>query len=217
LGEAGYRAFQRAGYAALKWKYGEAWATACRAKAHEVRRQWRSANPTPGEAAVALALADAGYHVHADPDRPWVWPTDAASGDVGLAIREARIGPYDADILIPAYAVVLEIVGGVHGLTVARDAARQVWIEAQGVRVVTIDEAVATTPTALAAILNEILGGGDSTPADSPLMKRWRRMSMIDITNYEVWNERITKPWAGWGWVSFGDPARCYLNWAGRL
>jgi hypothetical protein len=92
LGSDGYRAFQQAGYAAMKRTYGAAWARACRAKAHEVRRQWRIAHPTPGEAALTQALVDAGYHVHADPDRPWVWPTDATSEVVELAIREATIG-----------------------------------------------------------------------------------------------------------------------------
>jgi very-short-patch-repair endonuclease len=45
---------------------------------------------------------------------------------------------YACDLLLPAHALVIEVVGGIHALTAERDAARLATIEAQGLSVVTL-------------------------------------------------------------------------------
>ncbi|MEI7772274.1 MAG: DUF559 domain-containing protein, partial [Chloroflexales bacterium] len=53
------------------------------------------------------------------------------------ALVEARVLGYACDLLLPARALAIEVVGGVHALTAARDAARLDELRAQGLTVIT--------------------------------------------------------------------------------
>jgi hypothetical protein len=116
------------------------------AAAHEQRRCWRLANPTPAEEAVHWELIQAGFALHADYTATWEWcryradPTPWSFTAID-ALIEARVGSYACDLLLPAHALVIEVVGGVHALTIARDAARCAALTAQGLRVVTLTNA----------------------------------------------------------------------------
>jgi very-short-patch-repair endonuclease len=50
--------------------------------------------------------------------------------------RQAPIGPYIADFVCFAEALIIEVDGGQHAETTARDQARTRWLEAQGFRVI---------------------------------------------------------------------------------
>jgi hypothetical protein len=146
LGEDGYRAHQRALYQRAVEKHGAAKMQAILAAAHEQRRCWRLANPTPAEEVVHWALIQADFVLHADYTATWewsryradssCWPFTATDG-----LIEARVGPYACDLLFPAHALVIEVAGGVHTLTAARDATRCAALAAQGLTVVTLTNA----------------------------------------------------------------------------
>lgn len=143
LGDGGYCAYQRSLYQRAVQKHGAAKMQAILTAAHERRRRWRLANPTPAEALLHWIALEAGLTLHADlggtlewtvyraDPAGWSWcPTDA--------IIEARVLGYACDLLLPAQALVIEVVGGIHALTAERDAARLTTIEAQGLSVVTL-------------------------------------------------------------------------------
>ena len=143
LGETGYCTHQRALYQRAVAKHGAVKLRAILTAAHERRRCWRIANPTPAEALLHWLALDAGFTLHADlsgaftwtafraePAR-WPWaPTDA--------LIEARVRSYACDLLLPAHALVIEVQGGIHTLTVERDARRCAALRAHGLTVITL-------------------------------------------------------------------------------
>ncbi|GAB4426060.1 MAG: hypothetical protein OHK0015_06580 [Chloroflexi bacterium OHK40] len=143
LGDSGYCTYQRSLYRRAVQKHGAAKMQAILTAAHERRRRWRIANPTPAEELLHWLALEAGLTLHADLSGAWEWtayraaPADWqwASTD---AIIEARVLSYACDLLLPAHALVIEVVGGIHALTAERDAARLVTIEAQGLSVLTL-------------------------------------------------------------------------------
>jgi hypothetical protein len=146
LGEEGYRVHQRALYQRAVEKHGAAKMQAILAAAHEQRRCWRLANPTPAEEVMHWALIQAGFVLHADYTATWEcsrhcadpsrWPFTATD-----VLIEARVGPYACDLLLPVRALVIEVIGGVHTLTAERDAIRTETLAAQGLAVVTFTNA----------------------------------------------------------------------------
>jgi hypothetical protein len=143
LGEPGYRGYQQTLYQRAVHKHGAVKMRAILTTAHERRRRWRIANPTPAEAIVHWEALAAGLTLHADLTGSWEWlaycaepshcpftPTDA--------LIEARVLSYACDLLLPARALAIEVIGGIHALTVERDAARLAALRAQGLTVVTL-------------------------------------------------------------------------------
>lgn len=166
------------GYQATVQQHGLEWARKCLASANETNRARRLANPTIGEQALCDELRRRSYTVHADPGQIFdyfTWAQDPEATDYGQldAIREAKIGHYYADILLPAAGIIIEIYGGVHQLNPTRDAQRCSWLRDQGLQIVIITEEEATTPR-LAAILDQ-LGGSTSAAAPAPFVLRPRR------------------------------------------
>jgi hypothetical protein len=146
LGEDGYRAHQRALYQRAVAKHGATKMRTILTAAHEQRRCWRLANLTPAEEVVHWTLIQAGFVLHADYTGTWEWSRYRAdpacwSFTATDVLIEARVGSYACDLLLPAQALVIEVVGGVHRLTAARDAARCAALAAQGLAVVTLTNA----------------------------------------------------------------------------
>ena len=142
LGETGYCAHQRTLYQRAVAKHGAVKLRAILTAAHERRRCWRIHNPTPGEALLHWFALDAGFTLHADLSGTWEWtrfqaepndwhftPTDA--------LIEGRVLGYACDLLLPAQALAIEVLGGIHTLTPERDAVRLAALRAQGVTVLT--------------------------------------------------------------------------------
>jgi hypothetical protein len=146
LGADGYRAHQRALYQRAVTKHGAAKMQAILAAAHEQRRCWRIANPTPAEELLHWRALEAGLTLHIDLSGTWEWaryradPTSWSFTATDVLI-EARVGPYACDLLFPSHAVVIEVIGGVHSLTAERDAIRTATLVAQGLTVVTLTNA----------------------------------------------------------------------------
>jgi len=155
LGEDGYRDRQRAGFEAACAKHGRRKILSHIANAHEERRNWRLAHPTPAETALRTTLQALGFAVH---------PITHAAGDSGFAyqrwrhertpaldrndlVLEARVGPYFVDVLIPALAVAIEMEGGVHQLRLAYDERRRRWLQERGIAVYTLPNELALTAT----------------------------------------------------------------------
>ena len=141
LGEAGYCAHQRALYQRAVQKHGATKMRNVLTAAHERRRCWRIANPTPAEALLQWLALEAGFTLHADLSGTFAWtralaepqhwrfgPTDA--------LIEGRVLSYACDLLLPAHALAIEVVG-IHALTAERDARRLAALRAQGLRVLT--------------------------------------------------------------------------------
>jgi len=160
-GVEGYRRQRQDAYHALVAKIGPEAARARLTKAHAERRQFRLDHPTPGEARVVALLAQRGYTVQAAPPsfEFAAWDCDPDGADYGHrdAIREAQIGVYVADVLIPAQRLVIEVNGGIHVLHTERDACRSATIRAHGLTVHIISEEDATDAVTAAAILDRIL------------------------------------------------------------
>ncbi len=188
LGEDGYRAFQQQAHAAAHarhpglasragkagWRvtvqrYGIEWAKKRLDQANEANRIRRLANPTSGEQALCDALRRRGYTIHTVSEA-------SAYGQLD-AIREAKIGQYYADILLPATQTVIEVYGGVHQLNPARDAQRCAWLRDQGFHVIVIAEEEATTPQRLATVLDHRGGSTAAAPAPFVLRPRRRRLA----------------------------------------
>ncbi|GAB4448357.1 MAG: hypothetical protein OHK0015_53050 [Chloroflexi bacterium OHK40] len=143
LGENGYCAYQRSLYGQAVQKHGAEKMQAILTAAHERRRRWRIANPTPAEELLHWLALQAGLTLHAELSGVWEWTAFRAAPAPSPwsptdAIIEARVLGYACDLLLPAHGLVIEVVGGVHALTAERDAARQVSIEAQGLSVLTL-------------------------------------------------------------------------------
>lgn len=143
LGEGGYCAYQRSLYRRAVQKHGVAKMRAILTAVHERRRRWRVANPTPAEELLHWHALQAGLTLHAELSGLWEWtvfraaptPTPWSPTD---AIVEARVLGFACDLLLPARALVIEVVGGVHALTIERDAARLAALQAQGLTVFTL-------------------------------------------------------------------------------
>ena len=143
LGETGYCAHQRALYQRAVQKHGAAKMHEILTAAHEQRRHWRIANPTSAEELLHWLALEAGLTLHADlsgtfewtvyHSQPARWPFTSTD-----ALIEARVLSYACDLLLPAHALVIEVIGGVHALTAERDAARLAALQAQGLTVVTL-------------------------------------------------------------------------------
>jgi hypothetical protein len=143
LGEAGYCEHQRALYQRAVQKHGVTKMRAILAAAHERRRCWRIVNPTPGETLLHWLALEAGFTLHADLAGAFEWSRYRA--DQGQwcfaptdALVEARVLSYACDLLLPAHALVVEVVGGIHALTAERDERRLAVLHAQGLQVITL-------------------------------------------------------------------------------
>ncbi|MEI7643033.1 MAG: DUF559 domain-containing protein [Chloroflexales bacterium] len=143
LGESGYIGYQRTLYQRAVQKHGAVKMRAILTSAHERRRRWRIANPTPAEAIMHWEAVQAGLTLHADLTGSFTWSAYRAdptrwpftSAD---ALVEARVLGYACDLLLPARALAIEVIGGVHTLTADRDAARLAALRAQGLSVITL-------------------------------------------------------------------------------
>jgi hypothetical protein len=143
LGEVGYCELQRSLYQRAVQKHGAAKMHEILTAAHERRRRWRIGNPTPAEALLHWLALQAGLTLHADLTGSWEWSACRADPTRSLwsstdALIEARVLGYACDLLLPAHALVIEVVGGVHALTVERDAARLAALQAEGLAVITL-------------------------------------------------------------------------------
>lgn len=143
LGEAGYCTHQRALYQRAVAKHGAAKMRTVLTNARERRRCGRIANPTPAEALLQWLALAAGLTLHADLSGTFEWSAYCAAPErwpftVTDALIEGRVLSYACDLLVPAHAVVIEVVGGIHALTAERDAARLAALRAQGLTVITL-------------------------------------------------------------------------------
>ncbi|MEI6775906.1 MAG: DUF559 domain-containing protein [Chloroflexales bacterium] len=124
-------------------KHGAVRMRAILTTAHERRRRWRIANPTPAEAIVHWEALAAGLTLHADLTGSFTWSAYRADPTrwpftPNDALIEARVLGYACDLLLPTRALAIEVVGGVHALTAERDAARLAELHAQGLSVITL-------------------------------------------------------------------------------
>jgi len=129
LGETGYCAHQRTLYQRAVAKHGAVKLRAILTAAHERRRCWRIANPTPAEALLHWFALDAGFTLHADLSGTFTWTAFRAAPErwpfaATDALIEGRVLGYACDLLLPARALAIEVIGGIHTLTPERDAAR---------------------------------------------------------------------------------------------
>lgn len=143
LGEAGYCAHQRSLYQRAVQKHGAAKMKSILRAAHERRRCWRIANPTPGEALLQWLALEAGLTLHADLTGSFSWTAYCGEPShwpfaVTDAVIEARVLGYACDLLLPTHAIAIEVQGGIHALTADRDARRLAALHAQGLTVITL-------------------------------------------------------------------------------
>jgi hypothetical protein len=143
LGEAGYGDYQRVLYQRAVQKHGAAKMRTILTAAHERRRRWRIANPTPAEALLHWLALTAGLTLHADLTGTFEWSAYRAapirwSFTPTDALIEARVLGFACDLLLPTHALVIEVIGGVHALTAERDEARIAVLRAQGLTVITL-------------------------------------------------------------------------------
>lgn len=143
LGAAGYCAHQRTLYQRAVQKHGVAKMQAILTAAHEQRRRWRIANPTPAETLLHWLALEAGLTLHADLSGAWEWTQYRVEPERWPftstdSLIEARVLGYACDLLLPAYALVIEVLGGIHALTPERDAIRLAALRAQGLTVLTL-------------------------------------------------------------------------------
>jgi hypothetical protein len=111
--------------------------------AHERRRRWRIANPTPAEALLHWLALAANLTLHGDLSGTFEWSAYRAAParwpfTFTDALIEARVLSFACDLRLPAHALVIEVVGGVHALTPERDEARIAALRAQGLSVITL-------------------------------------------------------------------------------
>lgn len=162
LGPDGYRAQRQAAYQAMVERYGPEQATKILATAHDASRRKRLAHPRPGELGITTTWQALGGVVHepAEGFNYFAWLADPFGEQYGgdEAIREAQVGPYFVDVLLPAHRVVIEVNGGVHAFLAERDAARAAWLAEAGLTVYVIDEADAIDAATAGAFIERILG-----------------------------------------------------------
>jgi hypothetical protein len=154
---AAYRERQRAGFQTACERHGRAAITGHIARAHAERRQWRLAHPTEAEAMLLHTLERLGYCLHpATADgAATVWPSETVFDAYDL-IREARIGRYWVDVLLPARRIAIEAIGGVHTLQTHDDAQRVRDLEGSGLRVLVFANEQILAPD-FAALLAAVL------------------------------------------------------------
>jgi very-short-patch-repair endonuclease len=112
--------------------------------AHEERRRYRLAHPTPGEAALRALLITLGFRVILSPD-PFEyvhWRHIQSHLSLGLqdAIAEGGVGSYFCDVLIPARRLAIEVEGRIHRLTRDRDERRYHILASHGITVLVLPE-----------------------------------------------------------------------------
>lgn len=143
LGETGYCEHQRTLYQRAVQKHGAEKMRKLLTVACERRRCWRVANPTPAEALLHWLALEAGFTLHADLSSGFQWTcyrTDPERWQFGPtdALIEARVLSYACDLLLPAHALAIEVIGGIHAITADRDAHRLAALQAQGLAVITL-------------------------------------------------------------------------------
>jgi len=143
LGETGYSAHQRTLYQRAVQKHGAVKMRQVLTDAHERRRCGRIANPTPAEALLHWLALAAGLTLHGDLSGTFEWSAYCATPErwpfnADDALIEARVLSYACDLLLPAYALVIEVIGGIHALTTERDEARVAALRARGLTVITL-------------------------------------------------------------------------------
>ena len=84
-----------------------------------------------------------------------LWPELRALGQNWR--RQAPVGPFVADFCSHGRRLIVEVDGGVHRLTAARDAERDAWLAAQGYRVLRFSGR--RVELELAAVVAEIRSG----------------------------------------------------------
>jgi hypothetical protein len=143
LGSEGYSAWQRVGFDAAVARHGRDKVLAVIERAHGERRSWRLHNPTAAEKMLQLTLCVLGYTVHPDTHKPWgefEYGRWSDAGGIGYEPRdlllEARVGRYYCtDVLIPALALVIEVIGGVHAIQEEEDGRRLAFLKKAGLTV----------------------------------------------------------------------------------
>jgi|GEM_PF-1597490 len=146
LGAAEYRARRQAAYQACAAKYGPEFARKCVAAAHEERRRYRLAHPTPGEAALRQIVSGMGYQLVLATDPPvrfhdWLDGDQTHAITAQTAVPEAYVGPYMVDLLLPHLRLAFEVEGGIHTLRQERDMRRRMYLEDQGLTVLVFTNA----------------------------------------------------------------------------
>lgn len=154
LGVVGYRAQRVAAYCACVTKHGREITARALQQAHAVRRAQRLAHPTAGEQRLHAALQALGYQLVTDPALPAAATT---------ALLEAPIGRFWCDALLPAHRLILEVYGGVHVLQREYDQWRRAELEAQGYRVVELDDQLSVAAM-IAAIGSAIARPSEESP-----------------------------------------------------
>ncbi len=85
--------------------------------------------------------------------------------------RQAPFGPYIVDFVCHRHRLIVEVDGGIHALetVAARDAERQVWLEARGYVVIRIPNELAIyDPHSAVQRVLSIIGADTPTPNPSP-------------------------------------------------
>ena len=85
--------------------------------------------------------------------------------------RQAPFGPYIVDFVCHHHRLIVEVDGAVHDLehVAARDADRQVWLEARGCRVIRVSNSQAINdPYSIVQRIFSIVGADTPTPGPSP-------------------------------------------------
>jgi len=143
LGESGYCTHQRTLYLRAVQKHGAVKMRNVLTAAHEQRRCWRIAHPTPAEAMLQWLALEAGLTLHADLAGTFTWTAFVAEPARWPftrtdALIEGRVLGYACDLLMPAQALAIEVIGGIHRITTERDAIRLAALRTQGLTVITL-------------------------------------------------------------------------------
>ena len=144
LGAEGNAHYQHTLYQAAVARHGTERMRSVLTRAHEARRRWRVANPTPAEALLQWLALEAGFTLHADLSERPAWATDphaAPRWRPNDAVVEARVLNYACDLLLPSHGVALEVEGGIHCITAERDAFRRAALARVGITVRAIPNA----------------------------------------------------------------------------
>ena len=161
-GPEGYLAQRQAAFRACRAKHGPDVACRIIAQVHEQRRLHRLSHPTQGEQALRDLLVDLGFRVLLlqEPFDYCAWCRDPLGGQLSPhdAIPEGGVGPYYCDVLLPMRSIAIEVEGGIHQLTRARDERRRAFLVHQGLTILVMsNEQVLDTPRARQHI-RQVLG-----------------------------------------------------------
>lgn len=152
-GPDGYVAQRQAAFRACRAKPGPDVACRIIAQVHEQRRLHRLIHPTPGEQALRDLLADLGFRVLLleEPFDYCAWCRAPHDWHLSLqdAIAEGGVGRCCCDVLLPMRHLAIEVEGGIHRLTRARDARWRAFLVRQGLSIlVLINEQALDTSSA---------------------------------------------------------------------